>query len=53
MIEEGDPGYSLNISYPADYPDVQAVFDYVKQTRDGFLNVAKMPDSRTMPYELE
>ena len=53
VIEAGDAGYSLRISYPANYPDVQAVFDWVKQTRDGFVNVAKMPDSRTMPYQLE
>ena len=53
VIEEGDAGYSLRISYPADYPDVQAVFDWVKQTRDGFVNVAKSPDARTMPYQLE
>jgi Protein of unknown function (DUF3298) len=53
VIQDGDAGYSLRISYPADYPDVQAVFDWVKQTRDGFVNVAKMPDSRTMPYQLE
>lgn len=48
-----DPGYSLDISYPVDYPDVQPVFDYVMQTRDGFLNVAKMPDGRSTPYELD
>ena len=53
VIQEGDAGYSLRITYPANYPDVQAVFDWVKQTRDGFLNVAKTPDSRTMPYQLE
>ena len=53
VIEEGDAGYSLRISYPANYPDVQAVFDWVKQTRDGFVNVAKSPDARTMPYQLE
>ncbi len=29
------------------------MFDYVKQTRDGFLNVAKMPGPRDMPYELD
>jgi hypothetical protein len=53
VIQGGDTGYSLRITYPADYPDVQALFDWVKQTRDGFVNVAKMPDSRTMPYQLE
>ena len=42
QIQATDPGYSLNISYPVDYPDAQPVFDYVKQTRDGFLNVAKI-----------
>jgi hypothetical protein len=53
QISATDPGYTMNISYPVGYPDVTAVFDYVKETRDGFLSVAKTPDSRTMPYELE
>jgi hypothetical protein len=53
VIEEADAGYSLRITYPANYPDVQTLFDWVKQTRDGFVNVAKSPDSRTMPYQLE
>jgi hypothetical protein len=53
QIQAADPAYSLNISYPVDYPEFQAVYDYVKQTRDGFLNVAKMPGPHDMPYELE
>lgn len=54
QIREAQPGYTLNISYPVDYPDFKPVFDYVKQTRDGFLNVAKMPGSpHDMPYELD
>jgi hypothetical protein len=53
QIEATDPAYALSITYPINYPDVQAVFDYVKQTRDGFLNVAKMPGPHDMPYELE
>ena len=53
QIRATDAGYTMSLAYPVDYPDVQAVFDYVKQTRDGFLNVAKMPDARTQPYELE
>jgi hypothetical protein len=52
-IKADDPGYSLDISYPVDYPDVAPVFDYVKQTRDGFLNVAKSGAPRDMPYELD
>lgn len=53
LIRASDPGYSLSISYPVDYPDVMPVFDYIKQTRDGFLNVAEMPDGRSTPYELD
>ncbi len=53
VISEADTGYNLSITYPASYPDVQAVFDWVKQTRDGFVNVANGPDVRTMPYQLE
>ena len=40
QIHATDPAYSMNISYPVDYPDATPVFDYVKETRDGFLNVA-------------
>ncbi|KAA0081100.1 DUF3298 domain-containing protein [Mycolicibacterium sp. P9-64] len=53
QIQATDPAYALSINYPVNYPDAQAVFDYVKQTRDGFLNVAKMPGPHDMPYELE
>jgi hypothetical protein len=53
VITANDPAYTLNISFPTDFPNPNAVFDYVKQTRDGFINVAKTPDSRGMPYELD
>jgi len=53
QIQATDPGYTINVSYPVDYPDAESVFDYVKQTRDGFLNVAQMPGPRDMPYELD
>ena len=53
VIQEADTGYTLKISYPANYPDVQAMFDWVKQTRDGFVNVAQGPDARPTPYQLE
>ena len=53
VIQATEPAYTMNISFPTDFPNQNSVFDYVKQTRDGFLNVAKMPDSRGMPYELD
>lgn len=53
QITGTEPNYSLSISYPVDYPDVVPMIDYVKQTRDGFLNVANMPGTGDMPYELD
>jgi hypothetical protein len=52
QIQLSDPGYSVDISFPTDYPDQKSVADYITQTRDGFLNVAKSSAPRDMPYEL-
>jgi len=51
-IRLSDPGYSVDISIPLDYPDQKSVADYISQTRDGFLNVAKSGAPRNTPYEL-
>jgi hypothetical protein len=53
QIVKTDQAYSLNITFPLDFPDQTAVSDYVKQTRDGFLNVAKSSAPHDMPYELD
>lgn len=53
QIQRTDPAYSLDIVFPLDFPDQKPVLDYVKQTRDGFLNVAKSGGPRDMPYELD
>jgi Protein of unknown function (DUF3298) len=53
QIQISDPGYNVNISIPTDYPDQKSVADYITQTRDGFLNVAKSPAPRDVPYELD
>lgn len=45
--------YTLNMAFPADYPDEQALIDYVTQNRDGFVNVAQSSGSRDQPYQLE
>jgi hypothetical protein len=51
-IQLSDAGYSVNIRIPLDYPDQKSVADYIAQTRDGFLNVAKSGAPRDTPYEL-
>ena len=53
QIQEADTGYNLNISFPTDYPDQKSVSEYITQTRDAFLNVAKSPAPRELPYELD
>jgi hypothetical protein len=52
-IQLADAGYNVNISIPLDYPDQKSVADYIAQTRDGFLNVAKSSAPRDTPYELD
>ena len=51
-IQLSDPGYSVDISSPLDYPDQKSVSDYISQTRDAFLNTAKSGAPRDAPYEL-
>jgi Protein of unknown function (DUF3298) len=51
-IQLSDPGYSVNISIPLDYPDQKSIADYISQTRDAFLNTAKSGAPRNAPYEL-
>lgn len=51
-IQLSDPGYSVDISIPLDYPDQKSVAEYVSQSRDAFLNTAKSGAARTTPYVL-
>ena len=47
------PTYTLNMAFPADYPDEQALTDYITQNRDGFVNVAQSSGPRDQPYQME
>jgi hypothetical protein len=47
------PSYTLNMTFPADYPDQQPLIDYITQNRDGFLSVAQTTAPRDQPYQLE
>lgn len=45
--------YTLDMSFPNDYPDAAPLVAYLTQARDGFVNVAKDPDAYNLPYELD
>jgi Protein of unknown function (DUF3298) len=47
------PMYTLNMTFPVDYPDQQALTDYITQNRDGFVNVAQASGGRDQPYQME
>ncbi len=52
QIQVSDPGYSVNISFPNNFPDMKSVAEFVGKTRDDFLNVAKSSAQRDTPYSL-
>ncbi len=53
LVRAAGPAYTLDIRFPAEYPDQQSVTDYLTQTRDGFVNVSEMPGSYGLPYVLD
>jgi hypothetical protein len=52
-LQASGPTYTLNMTFPADYPDEQALMDYITQNRDGFVNVAQSSRGRDQPYQME
>ena len=53
QIQLSDPGYTVTVNIPSSYPDMKAMADFVAQTRDAFLNVAKSSAPRDAPYALD
>ncbi|MFN8070510.1 MAG: esterase [Mycobacterium sp.] len=53
QVQASNPAYTMNMTFPLDYPDEQAIIDYLTQTRDGFVNVAQDPDARNRPLEMD
>ncbi|WP_373139034.1 esterase [Mycobacterium marinum] len=45
--------YTLDITFPQDYPDQQALTDYITQNRDGFVSVATGSGRRDQPYQMD
>lgn len=52
-VQADEPSYTMNVNFPLDYPNGQAIIEYLSQTREGFLNVVNTPDSRNLPYEMD
>jgi hypothetical protein len=52
-VHTSNSTYTLDITFPNDYPDQQAMTAYLTQARDGFVNVSEMPGSYNLPYELD
>ncbi|KAA0087001.1 DUF3298 domain-containing protein [Mycolicibacterium sp. P9-64] len=50
-IETETATYKIDVTYPLDYPDEQAVTDYVKQDRDDFVHFVTTMRPRDWPYE--
>jgi hypothetical protein len=52
-VRDTGPMYALNMAFPADYPDEQALIDYVMQNRDGFISVAQATGPRDHAYQMD
>src|SRR5262249_45938929 len=52
VVHEGTKKYTVDMKFPADYPDSEAVVDLMNTQRDGFLGfIDKQPDP-DYPYAL-
>lgn len=51
-IQLSDPGYTVDISMPLNYPGQKPVAEYIASTRDAFLNSAKSGEPGATPSAL-
>lgn len=52
-VSEKQPDYTVDIKFPADYPDGQAVVDLMNTQRDGFLDLISDRPGPENPYALD
>jgi Protein of unknown function (DUF3298) len=52
-VHAANSTYTLDMTFPVDYPDQQALTQYISQNRDGFVSVAQTSGSRDRPYQME
>jgi hypothetical protein len=53
QLHSSNDAYMLDVVFPVDYADPAPMVDYLRQTRDGFVNVSGMPGSTGLPYALD
>ncbi|OBK74715.1 hypothetical protein A5651_09130 [Mycobacterium sp. 1274761.0] len=53
QVHESTPNYTLDMSFPVDFPNQAAVNDFITQTRNGFLNETRSPNFANVPYVLD
>ncbi len=56
-VHASTSNYTLDMRFPLDYADEQALIDYISQNRDGFVSVAQTSSqtsgTREVPYQME
>ena len=52
-VHVANPTYTLDFSFPNDYPDQAALAAFLTQSRDGFAHVAEDPGAYNLPYVLD
>lgn len=52
-VHASDASYTLDMTFPVDYPDQQVLTDYLTQNRDGFITVAQGSARRDQPYQMD
>ena len=51
-VRTANPSYTVDMTFPVDYPDGQALMGYLSQNRDGFVSVAQTSQAHDQPYQM-
>lgn len=52
-VEVNNSQYVLDMSFPVDFPEQDAVTKFLTDTKAGFLEAVRAPDARNLPYGLD
>lgn len=51
-VRERTPAYNIDLRFLTDYPDQQAVTDFLDQQRSRLIGIAQTPGAQRLPYDL-